>query len=478
MIGRSEAHRGLDLFEQKFERLVHVIERAKPAFDDLERVRPSFLRVLESRVLLQNEPEFPPGRDHLRILQQSSLLLARLRDQYLNCPAERLQNDSADRAARPEMTIDPFDRAIPLIRALDAQSRLLRMGLRNRISIIDEQWNELAQLGLKARSGGFMDESVNDEVSMLKANTGRAMFVMPFLLRAAHLQSFRAEERLTVERLARRYAHTVGFRIDEAGKLRLNPHGPTIVIDRQFAVRLDTHKLRAEISRQASRLADGLEYGEVLPPGVSLNAMRRLLATLELAWGPTDLRRATVNKINPIACSALFALQTSLSHAESILCNAWTPGENFIEAGLERVDLASLIHHCVVVFRPGVENDDSALALAGDDAVWIGRLMSMSTKIDLQSARYARQQLTVRVWPFPARMVGLRYNADSALEHVLYMKGASGSLDEHSVFLQPGTWSSKSVSTLRLPQGDIPVRFGNLIERGFRFDHVRLQIDS
>ena len=516
LINRSRTLDGVDLFAHKFERLADAIELGKPAFDELERVRPLFLRELESRVLLHNEPEFPPGREHLQILQLGAQLLARLRDQYLNCPVERLQNGASDRAAQPQPTNDRFDRAIPVIRALDAQSRLLRMGLRNRISIIDEQWSELAQLALKARSGGFMDESVNDEVSMLRANTARAMFVMPLLLRAAHLQSCRAEERLVVERLARRYAHTVGFRIDEAGKLRPNPHGPSIVIDRQLAVRLDTHRLRAEISRRAARLANGLDYGAVLPRGVSQASLRRLLATLQMAWGPADLRAVPVNRIDPIACSALFslplmsaeatassavryeygdnegntvirlarkrhqhpvALQTSFRLAESILCNAWTVGEKFIEAGLQRHDLASLVYHCLVVFRPEVENVDSALALASEDAVWVGRLMSMSTRIDLQSARYARQQLTVRVWPFSARMVGLRFSADSAFEPVLYMKGASGSLDEHSVFLQPGSWSSKSVSTLRLPQGDIPVRFGNLIERGFRFDHVRLQIE-
>ncbi len=463
-----------------------------------------------------NEPEFPPSREFLSSLQQGMALLGRLRDLYLNDATEQAESALAGARILPVDTVEPLDGVMPTIRALDAQTRLLRIRLRNRISIVDEQWNELARMALAIRAARFIDDSVADRVSMFKGNTARAMFVLPLLLRAAHLETLGLEDRIVVERLARRYAHRVGFRVDKGGKLRSNPHGPSVAMDEHYAVRLDTHRLQAELARRSSQLVRGHEFNARWPRGVTQSSMKRLLTTLALVWGPTVLLPKP-SRIGPVSFTTLFGLPCELPgvqsraalpyddpvnegsttirltrkrqqsrpvpppllvYAEPLICDSWTPGASFIEASLERSEITSLNQHCLVVMRPDSADCPAPLALADADCLWLGRLMGMAAQIDLQRARYARQTLTVRVWPFPARWVGLRLSADSAFEDVLYLKGVEGSLDEHSVFLRPGSWSEKYVSTLCLPEGDIPVRFGNLIERGFRFDHVRLRIEQ
>ncbi len=518
LTGYSRTDDGLDSFAQLLDRLSIALDEGKPILDRLELARPPFLRALQARVLPPNEASFPLARDDLRCLQQASEMLARLRDLYLDC-RPRPQDAVAGLRLATDETADAVEQVMPTVRALDAQSRLLRIGLRNRISIVAGQWNELARIALKARASTFMDEPVPDPVSMLKGNTARALFVMPLLLRVAHLEAYGADDRLFIERLARQFAHRVGFRIDKDGALRPNGHGPTIVVDEQFAVRLDTHHLQAEIARQTARLAKGVEYRVTLPRGLSVEAIRRLLATLALVWGPAMVP-TRLKRVDPTGCAVLFGLPSPpaqvaqaaqesslryeygtdelntvvrlarkrhqqraaplawLAYAESVVCNSWTNAQGIVQARLERYEFAPLNHHSLVLLRPDSAKCPAAMALEDAEALWVGRLMSMSQQVDLQSARYARQHLTVQVWPAAGRIVGLRFSADSEFESVLYLRGAAGSLDEHSVFLQPGSWSSKSVSTLRLADHDVAVRFGNLIEHGFRFERVRLLIGA
>ena len=244
--------------------------------------------------------------------------------------------------------------------------------------------------------------------------------------------------------------------------------------------------------------------------------MKQLLASLALVWGPSTAHRP-VTRIEPVNLAALFSLpgesgghqagaavqyeygvnegntvirlarqrylqrnepESWQFRAEAVVCQSWTAGPSFIEATLQRCGFTELNQNCLVVMQPESADCPVPLAVADSESFWLGRLLSMSLKLELQSARFARQNLIVRVWPFQARMVGLRVNPDSMFEQVVYMKGVDGSLDEHSVFVKPGSWSSKSASTLRLPGGDISVRFGNLIERGFGYEHVRLQIEA
>ncbi len=515
LTGQSRTDDRLDSFVQLLERLTTAQDDGKPIFDQLEDARPLLIRSLQAQALPRSEAAFPLSREDLRRLQQAAELLARLRDLYLECRAERSPAALAAVTLPEDQPADSLQQLIPMFRALDAQSRLLRIGLRNRISIINEQWNELARLAIEARASTFMDEPLADAVSMLKGNTARGLFVMPFLLRVAHLEAHSADERLVIERLARQFAHRAGFRIDRGGELRANSHGPTIVIDEQFAVRLDTHKLQVEIARQSASLAHGVAYGAHLPRGVSAECLRRLLGMLAVVWGPAVLP-ARLQRIAPTGCATLFGLPSAspeaarqaalhyeygdeesntvirrarkrhqqrqaplawVSYAESVVCNAWTHNAEIVQAGLERYEFAHLHHHCLVLLRPDSGKCPAALAMADPDALWIGRLMSMSQQVDLKSARYARQHLTVQVWPHPGRVVGLRFSAESPFENVVYLRGPTGSLDEHSVFLPPGSWSPKSVSTLRLADRDLAVRFGNLIEEGFRFERVRLLIE-
>lgn len=189
---------------------------------------------------------------------------------------------------------DSLAGVMPLVRALDAQARLVSLQLRHRCVPQAADWDELCVLARGVRRSSFQDESLPDAVPIVKPVTARALFVYPVLLECASLAARVGAESELAQRLAARLASRVGYRIDH-GAPRENAHGPRIALSADYAVRLDTHRVPASLARWRTQwFGDGdtarsIAFPLPLPEVEAL----RLLADLERCWAPADTPRST-----------------------------------------------------------------------------------------------------------------------------------------------------------------------------------------
>lgn len=189
---------------------------------------------------------------------------------------------------------DSLAGVMPLVRALDAQARVVSLQLRHRCVPQAADWDELCVLARGVRRTSFQDESLHDAVPIVKPVTARALFVYPMLLECASLAARVGTEAELAQRLAARLAARVGYRIDH-GAPRDNEHGPRIALTADYAVRLDTHRVPASLARWRTQwFGDaGTTRSIAFPLPLPENEALRLLADLERCWAPADRPRST-----------------------------------------------------------------------------------------------------------------------------------------------------------------------------------------
>lgn len=517
----SDPRVNLERFERLFETLEAELEDDGSRFVRLESMRMGLMATLDSLLLPLSEPSFPLRQDDLRLTQRGLGVLEQLRDQYLKVQEARKPTRVQGRRLMPSEAADSLDQVLPLMRALDAQSRLIRIMLRKRLDVPGDYWRELVTLGARARASTFIDVALDDPAPLLKGDSARGLLILPLLLRAAGLGMHPDDDRVIIDRLARQSAARVGFRIDVGGEPFSNPHGPTLSIDDRLSIRLDTHRLQKRLAQKDEDLKHGVAYGQRLPRGMTQESMRRLLARLVVCWS-SAMQAPRVHPIDPTQCAVHFGIPGSigdapvpevgyddgqyefntlmrvvrqrkadrsgsvargalplwLSQAPPVICQAWSPADGLIQAVFARNDATTIHHHSLVVVRPDPRYSAMQIALADRAMLWLGRLVGMTQRMDEATGESLGQQLSVQLWPRPGRMVGLRFSIEGPFEDILYLTGAAGDLDEHSVLLPPGRVTSKAALTLRLPDRDVAVRFGNLIERGHQFERVRLLLEN
>ncbi len=189
---------------------------------------------------------------------------------------------------------DSMAGVLPLVRALDAQSRVVALQLQHRCVPQSVDWDELCVLARGVRRTSFQDEPLPDEVPIVKPSTARALFVYPLLLECASLAARAGAEAELAQRLAARLASRVGYRIDH-GAPRDNEHGPRVALTADYAVRLDTHRVPDALARwrlQWFGEGDSTKPGAFPVPLPEADSIR-VLADLERCWGRGPTPRST-----------------------------------------------------------------------------------------------------------------------------------------------------------------------------------------
>ncbi len=189
---------------------------------------------------------------------------------------------------------DSMAGVLPLVRALDAQSRVIALQLQHRCVPQAGDWDELCVLARGVRRTSFQDEPLSDEVPLVKPSTARALFVYPLLLECASLAARSGAEAQLAQRLAARLASRIGYRIDH-GAPRDNEHGPRMALTADYAVRLDTHRVPDALARWRRRwFGEGASAGAgVFPLRLSEADSMRVLADLERCWARAATPRST-----------------------------------------------------------------------------------------------------------------------------------------------------------------------------------------
>lgn len=271
----------------------------------LEQVRLVLLPAVDECLAPLEGRQIPYGAEAWRCLSDALTTMRALRTMYrraasrmarepapaetaIPAPANSAAANSAPAGAAPPAGDPAVDeaarRALPLIRALDLQARILATLLLHRVEPLSEDWDEFCALGRHARATGLLDAQVPDALPLVRPVTARALFVHPLLLRLAGLPERSREDAAAAVRVASRVAAQIGFRVD-AGAARPNQWGPSMALTESWSVRLDTHRVPRILARrreQAPAPAGGAAR--------SADAAGALLADLERRWaGSADL---------------------------------------------------------------------------------------------------------------------------------------------------------------------------------------------
>jgi len=255
----------------------------------LETLRVEQWRAILARLELLSGRPVPFTPIEWPLLQSALGSLHTLRNLYKRLHAQGARAGEA--AAGIPGAQESLRAVLPLVRALDAQSRIVALQLRHRCVPQTADWDELCVLARNVRRTSFQDEELPDEVPLVKPATPRALFVYPLLLECASLSARFGAEADLAQRLAARLAARVGYRIDR-GAPRDNEHGPRMALTTAHAVRLDTHRVAGVLAKWRSQWFGEGETSKgalslPLPEGEAL----RLFADLETCWSPAATPR-------------------------------------------------------------------------------------------------------------------------------------------------------------------------------------------
>jgi hypothetical protein len=255
----------------------------------LEQLRLVLLPTVDECLAPLEGRQIPYGADAWRGLADALTTMRALRTMYRRA-ASRMTREAttATPAASAPMPSDPgidepARRALPLIRALDLQSRILAALLVHRVDPLPEDWDEFCALGRHARATGLLDAQLPDELPLVRPVTARALFVYPLLLRLAGLPERSRGHAAEAARLASRVAAQIGFRID-AGAAKPNPWGPAMALTESWSVRLDAHRIARLLAKRREQPSQPPR--QPLPDGAArpADAEGALLAELERRW--------------------------------------------------------------------------------------------------------------------------------------------------------------------------------------------------
>lgn len=295
----GDAARKLAQLVEALEALERSALAPDPAFEWVEQLRPALLAEAESELGVLRQAEVPLPRAAWVRGEAAFAALRRLSNTYRRLYTSMLSEGSVVTRSVIPGAADSLRVVMPLVRALDAESRMVAGALRGRLQVPDAAWDDLCTLAQHMRASTFLDEPFLDPVALVKPTTARGLFVYPALLLLAQPQRRAVLEMRLVDRLARRWAGRVGFRIDGDGRIKDSANGPVVVLSGANALRLDAQRLAASLARKREQLlgAEGARP-QSLPAGIGLEQAVRLLDELRECW--TVAQRPAPRGVPPV----------------------------------------------------------------------------------------------------------------------------------------------------------------------------------
>ncbi|MBU6271162.1 MAG: hypothetical protein KGQ67_07660 [Betaproteobacteria bacterium] len=391
-----------------------------------EQARPVHLRALDRLAASLRACPFPMPQGQRRVAARLLAGLQLGREVFERLHAElREHTDAEVRTIIPGTTLS-LRAILPLIRALDYQSRLIVAQQQARLRVGHQDWDRLCLLAADVRASTFQDVVLPDLAAFGRAPTARALFIYPLLM-ALISPGARSEPELALAaRLARRWAPRVGFLIAPGSRVTPCVSGPVLGLGPRQTVRLDSHQLlpRLAIQRdQVDRLTPGARIR--LPRGLSLGATRELLALLAERWSPgyvaLSLPDAPLGRLRaglgfpgpglPMRgddrrAGPSTALRDWALAGERVDWVAQEHGQWFIEREFAApLSLGDLLTLAVVT---GDARGRAAGRDAGNPAVRLARVVSLSQRLGDDLALPPVQRVGLSVWPGEPRPLLIR----------------------------------------------------------------------
>lgn len=488
---------------------------ADPLFEILEQVRIEQVRTIERLLAPLEARPVPYAEAEWHCVAAALASLRASRDLFKRTYSQMLRNDGGDAHSIIPGATNALRVVMPLARALDAQARMVGLLLRHRSLPLAADWDALCVLARHMRRTTFQDETLIDEVPLVKPVTGRGLFVYPLLLRAAALPGRTSAEAKLAEGLASRLAAKVGFRVDH-GEPGANPHGPTLRLTAEHAVRLDTHRLPDSLARRRQQwlAASGERSKRAIP--LTDDVLGALLDDLARRWADASVEPAPLPAAaTPTAQGTRLRFGLPHLHAADLRPAA---GDRPVQAGAssryvygrweqntiirlalgsesDRHDPAALVMAegetvSRIESRPGgryvFERYGSApravlgalLAIAPQDRLSLGTIEAIEQLAQADYLRLSGHRLTVRCWegvPVPA---GVRIGESLFFSDAWLLPGNAATGELPSLVLAPGRAHAGARAVLREPERDVPIRFASLIERGPGFERLSLRMES
>lgn len=505
------------------DRLWSSLERSKSppdlVLEILEQARATHIRDCEAVLQEMGAVQFPMPAAQWRTLHRVLASLRMARDLYKRTYVRLVEDSGVSTHVVIPGSTNSLRTVMPLARALDYQARVLQTLMFKRVVLEPDEWLEFSTLIHHLRASTFLDVALPDEVPLFKGANARALFVYPLLLNAARPEAHDDAEMSLIDRLARRWAGKVGFRMDEDGRIYENRHGPTLALSDRCAVRLDTHRLVSRLQTRITALDSADAGGELrLPRGLTRERALRLLDELRLCWseayrpwrlqsttagsaalrfGPPALRakagkasqpaasgvasmayvfgRYEHNTIIRMATGADAGPRNALAELMTDADAGFWQGRTGDQACFERfaispLKLGTLV--AVAVADPAADTADATTA----PTLHLGRITSLQQagKAELGSTR--AQRVGVLMWPKRGQLVGLRLADDAFYEDVYYLPAGSRASDVASLIVAPGRWRSGTSAMLRTPQRDLRIHVEVLLEKGADFERIRIRL--
>jgi hypothetical protein len=298
--------------EESFEMLEQIRAAAIEGFDKL-RISPTAKRGVPISVA-----DWEP-------LRRVMLAFKAMRNHYKRIYMGLLEDEGLQTRTVIPGTANSLRTVMPLARALDCQSRMIAFSLMHQVSLDPVEWDELCVMARHLRVSTFLDEALPDPCSLIRPNTARALYVYPVLLWLAKPFGRNQLELQMVDKLARKWAAKVGFRIDSGHSRKENNQGPSVALTKDHLVRFDTHKLVRSLVERRCEISDPMSTKQSgLPAGVMLPQVIDLLNGLETAWGKCEWVDATDEAQGPVLDVAMrLGLPTGIVKTEQASPQSW-----------------------------------------------------------------------------------------------------------------------------------------------------------
>jgi hypothetical protein len=286
--------------------LIHDFGRmkvsAEEGFEILEQIRAAAIEGFDKlRIAPTAKRGVPISIADWEPLRRVMLAYKAMRNHYKRIYMGLLEDEGLQTRTVIPGTANSLRTVMPLARALDCQSRMIAFSLMHQVTLDPVEWDELCVMARHLRVSTFLDESLPDPCSLIRPNTARALYVYPVLLWLAKPFGRNQFELQMVDKLARKWAAKVGFRIDSNHSRKDNSQGPSVVLTKDHLVRFDTHKLVRSLVERRSEISDPMSIKQTgLPAGVTLPQVIDLLNDLETAWGKCEWVDATDEVHGPV----------------------------------------------------------------------------------------------------------------------------------------------------------------------------------
>jgi hypothetical protein len=311
--------------------LIHDFGRMKVSseegFEILEQIRAAAIEGFDKiRIAPKSKRGVPVSNTDWEPLRRVMLAYKAMRNHYKRIYMGLLEDEGLQTRTVIQGTANSLRTVMPLARALDCQSRMIAFGLLHQVTHDPSDWDELCVMARHLRVSTFLDEALPDPCSFIRPNTSRALFVYPALLWLAKPHTRSQHELTIIDKLARKWAAKVGFRIDAGQSRKDNSQGPSVVLTKDHVLRLDTHKLVRSLGERRTEISDPMSTKQAgLPAGVSMSQVIDLLNSLEAAWGSCDWIDGTDDANGPVLEVAMrLGLPTGNVKAEEPAVQSWS----------------------------------------------------------------------------------------------------------------------------------------------------------